>query len=257
MNTITKQKPVVKTDASTDTFYACAICQSQAPFHACIITPDRMGICGNYSWRTAQLFHKKDPYGPFTPIAKGELIDGEKGQWRGVNEYFNKISYGRVKNVNLYSLVKDPPTACLLTEAVTAVLPRCNGVMTVNREYQGLTPAGLTFGGLVGIIRGGEPTPGFTGHAKNYITQENFLQAEGDLLRIVWMPVKLKEEIGERLSARAKDLGVPGLLDMIADETTGVTEESILPFLRAKGHPALGLPPILEVSSNKTQVTRK
>ncbi len=40
-------------------------------------------------------------------------------------------------------------------------------------------------------------------------------------------------------------MGVPNLLDMIADETIGVTEEEILPFLQEKGHPALAMEPIL------------
>jgi acetyl-CoA synthase len=246
MNTITKPKPIVTTDVGTDTFYACAICQSQAPFHACVITPDRPGICGNYHWRVAKVTSQKDPYGPFKPITKGVLINAELGQWRGVNEYSNKISYSRVKNVNLYSLMKNPPTACLLAEAVTAVLPHCNGVMTVNREYPGVTPVGITFSGLMGTIRGGEQTPGFTGHAKKYITQENFLKAEGGLLRIVWMPVKLKEEIRERFTLKATELGIPDLLNKVADETIGVTEEAILPFLREKGHPALAMKPILD-----------
>jgi acetyl-CoA synthase len=246
MNTTTKLKPPpALTDVSADTFYACAVCQSQAPFHACVITPDRPGICGNYSWRAAKAASVKDPDGPWQPVAKGEIIDAGRGQWRGVNDYLNKLSYGRIKNVNLYSLIKDPSTACLLTEAITAILPLCNGVMTVSRDYQGYTPAGLTFNGLLGIIQGGEPTPGIIGHAKRYITGENFIRAEGGLLRIVWMPVKLKEEIRERFGTRAKELGVNGLLDKITDETTGVTEEDILPYLKTKGHPALSMAPIL------------
>ena len=59
------------------------------------------------------------------------------------------------------------------------------------------------------------------------------------------MPKMLKEEIGERFKARAEELGVPNLLEMIADETIGVTEEEILPFLQEKGHPALTMEPIL------------
>ena len=54
-----------------------------------------------------------------------------------------------------------------------------------------------------------------------------------------------KEEIADRLKARAEELGVPNLPDMIADETIGSTEEEILPFLQEKGHPALTMEPIL------------
>ncbi|MFH0769618.1 MAG: hypothetical protein V1932_08700, partial [Chloroflexota bacterium] len=59
------------------------------------------------------------------------------------------------------------------------------------------------------------------------------------------MPKMLKEEIGERIKVRGKELGVPNLLDMIADETVGITEEAILPFLTEKGHPALSMESIL------------
>jgi acetyl-CoA synthase len=55
----------------------------------------------------------------------------------------------------------------------------------------------------------------------------------------------LKEEIADRLKARAEEMGVPNLSDMIADETVGVTEEEILPFLQEKGHPALTMDPII------------
>jgi acetyl-CoA synthase len=59
------------------------------------------------------------------------------------------------------------------------------------------------------------------------------------------MPKMLKEEIGERLTKRAQEIGIPDLMDMIADETIGATEEEILPFLTEKNHPALSMDPIL------------
>ena len=59
-------------------------------------------------------------------------------------------------------------------------------------------------------------------------------------------PKILKEEIKDRFNARAKELGVPDLLDKVADETVGVTEDTILPFLQEKEHPALKMDPILE-----------
>jgi acetyl-CoA synthase len=88
-------------------------------------------------------------------------------------------------------------------------------------------------------------TPGFVGHGKYNTTQRKFVAAEGGILRMVWMPKILKEEIGERINARGKELGVPDLLDRIADETVGVTEDTIMPFLQQKDHPALKMDPIL------------
>ena len=58
--------------------------------------------------------------------------------------------------------------------------------------------------------------------------------------------IHLKEEIGDRLTKRAEEMGIPDLLDKIADETVGTTEEEILPFLEEKGHPALTMDPLLE-----------
>ena len=117
--------------------------------------------------------------------------------------------------------------------------------MTVNREYSGDTPCGMKFTTLAGTIGGGISTPGFVGHGKYNLTQRKFIIGDGGLLRMVWMPKMLKEEIAERFKARAEEMGVPNLLDMIADETIGVTEEEILPFLQQKGHPALNMEPIL------------
>ncbi len=130
-------------------------------------------------------------------------------------------------------------TTCGCCEAIAAILPLCNGVMTVNRDYTGETPCGMEFTTLAGTIGGGLSAPGFVGHGKYNVCQRKFLSADGGLLRIVWMPKSLKEEIGDRFRARAEELGVPNLLDMVADETIGTTEEEILPFLEEKGHPAL------------------
>ncbi|MBW2651366.1 MAG: hypothetical protein JRC66_10325 [Deltaproteobacteria bacterium] len=42
-----------------------------------------------------------------------------------------------------------------------------------------------------------------------------------------------------------EDIGIQGFFDMIADETVGITEEEILPFLQEKGHPAFTMEPLL------------
>jgi len=103
----------------------------------------------------------------------------------------------------------------------------------------------MKFTTLAGTIGGGLSTPGFVGHGKYNITQRKFLIADGGIKRLVWMPKMLKEEIGDRFNARAKEIGIPNLLDMIADETVGSTEEEILPFLQEKGHPAISMEPIM------------
>jgi acetyl-CoA synthase len=233
------------TDETTDTYYSCTLCQSFAPSHVCVISPERTGLCGSYNWMDCKAAYEINPTGPNQPVPKGETIDAKLGQWKGVNEFVLQASRGKIDHYNFYSIVNDPMTTCGCCEAIAAVLPMCNGVMTVNRDYTGETPCGMKFTTLAGTIGGGLSTPGFVGHGKYNITQRKFLTAEGGLLRMVWMPKILKEEIGERFKARAEELGVPDLLDRIADETIGTTEDEILPFLQEKEHPALTMDPIL------------
>ncbi|MFC2071390.1 acetyl-CoA decarbonylase/synthase complex subunit alpha/beta [Chloroflexota bacterium] len=227
------------TDESTDTYYSCTLCQSFAPSHVCVVSPERTGLCGSYNWMDCKASNEINPTGPNQPVEKGEVIDAKLGQWKGVNEFVSKASRGKIDHYNFYSIVNDPMTTCGCCEAIAAILPLCNGVMTVNREYTGETPCGMKFTTLAGTIGGGLSTPGFVGHGKYNTTQRKFLIGDGGLLRMVWMPKMLKEELGDRLKARAEEMGVPNLLDMIADETVGITEEEILPFLQEKGHPAL------------------
>jgi len=226
------------TDETTDTYYSCTLCQSFAPSHVCVVTPEKTGLCGSYNWMDCKAAFEINPTGPNQPIEKGEVLDAKLGQWKGVNAFIKKASRGKLDFYNMYSMMQDPWTTCGCCECVAAVLPMCNGVMIVNREFTEDTPCGMKFTTLAGTVGGGISTPGFIGHGKYNICQKKFISADGGFKRIVWMPKMLKEEIADRLKARAEDIGMPELVDMIADETVGTTEEEILPFLQEKGHPA-------------------
>jgi len=233
------------TDESVETYYSCTLCQSFAPSHVCVISPERTGLCGSYNWMDCKAAFEINPTGPNQPVEKGEVLDPKLGQFKGVNDFIFKASRQKIDHYNFYSIVYDPMTTCGCCECIAAILPMCNGVMTVSREYSGMTPSGMKFTTLAGTIGGGISTPGFVGHGKYNTTQRKFLAGDGGLLRMVWMPKVLKEEIGERIKQRGEEMGVPDLLDKIADETVGVTEEEILPFLEEKGHPALTMDSIL------------
>ncbi|MEL7562115.1 acetyl-CoA decarbonylase/synthase complex subunit alpha/beta [Dehalogenimonas sp. 4OHTPN] len=233
------------TDETTETFYSCLLCQSFAPSHVCVISPERTGLCGSYNWMDCKASFDIAPTGPNQPVPKGQTIDARLGQWKGVNEYVFKASRGKVDHYNFYSIISDPMTACGCMECISSILPMCNGVMTVNREFTDMTPCGMKFTTLAGTIGGGVTTPGFVGHSKYNITQRKYLAAEGGIKRLVWMPRSLKEEVAELFNERANEVGIPDLLDRIADETVGTTEEEILPFLTAKNHPALSLEPLI------------
>jgi acetyl-CoA synthase len=232
------------TDERTETYYSCTICQSIAPSHVCIISPERAGQCG-YNWLDGKVSYGLNPIGPNQPVPKGEKIDTKLGQWNGINTFVFKTSGGKIDRYNLYSVVNSPMTTSGICECIAAVLPMCNGIMTVNREYSGETPSGMRFNTMVDIISGGLSTPGFGGHGKYNTTQRKYLAGDGGLLRMVWMPKNLKKEIGGRLRVRAVELGMPDLPDKIADESIGTSEKVILPFLQEKGHPALTMPPLL------------
>jgi len=233
------------TDEDVEIFYSCTLCQSFAPSHVCTVSPERTGLCGAYNWMDCRASFQINPTGPNQPIEKGECIDTKLGQFKGVNEFVSKASRGAVTHYNFYSMVYDPMTTCGCCECIAAMLPSCNGVMTVNREYSGETPCGMKFTTLAGVMGGGASSPGFVGHSKFNITQRKFIKGDGGILRMVWMPKMLKDEIRERLTQRATELGVPDLIDRIADETVGTTEEEILPFLQEKGHPALSMEPLI------------
>jgi len=233
------------TDEDVEIYYSCTLCQSFAPSHVCTVSPERTGLCGAYNWMDCKASFEINPTGPNQPIEKGECLDPVLGQWKGVNEFVAKASRGAIDHYNFYSLVIDPMTTCGCCECIAAMLPACNGVMTVNREYLGETPCGMKFTTLAGVMGGGASTPGFVGHSKFNITQRKFIKGDGGLARVVWMPKILKEEIRERIERRGEEMGIPNFYDMIADETVGVTEEEILPFLEEKGHPALSMDPII------------
>ncbi|KAF0123562.1 MAG: carbon monoxide dehydrogenase / acetyl-CoA synthase subunit alpha [bacterium] len=233
------------TDEGVETYYSCTLCQSFAPNHVCMVSPERTGLCGAYNWMDCKASYEINPTGPNQPVEKGECIDPKLGQWKGVNDFIYKASRQNVTHYNFYSLVHDPMTTCGCCECIAAVISACNGVMTVGRDYTGETPTGMKFTTLAGVMGGGASSPGFVGHSKYNICQRKFISGDGGLLRMVWMPKGLKEELREGLLRRGEELGCPDLIDRIADETVGVTEDEILPFLKEKDHPALKMDPII------------
>ena len=229
------------TDEETDPFYSCTLCQSFAPNHVCVVTPERTGLCGAYNWLDCKASFEINPTGPNQPIEKGEVIDERYGQYTGIDEFVKKASRGNVPTADAYSIMRNPMTSCGCFECIAALLPTCNGIMTVDRDTAAMTPSGMKFTTLAGTVGGGNVTPGFLGHSKYYITSKKFISAEGGIKRLVWMPKALKEEVRERFEKRAEEEGIPGLLDMIADETVAGTEEEVLAYITEKGHPAISM----------------
>ncbi|MBU2510450.1 CO dehydrogenase/CO-methylating acetyl-CoA synthase complex subunit beta [bacterium] len=229
------------TDESVDIFYSCLLCQSFAPNHVCIITPERLGLCGAYNWLDGKAAYEIDETGPNQPVKKGEVIDPVKGIWKGVNDYVYTNSHKSVSTFCAYSIMDRPMTSCGCFEAICAYVPECNGIMVVNREFQADTPVGMSFSTLAGNVGGGHQTPGFMGVGKVFLTSKKFLAADGGFERLVWMPKELKEQIGDDLREVFKEKGFPDLFDKIADETIATDPNEIKAYLEKVDHPALKL----------------
>lgn len=234
------------TDESVDVYYSCILCQAFSPSHVCVVTPERLGLCGAVSWLDAKATNELEPEGACQIITKEGVIDEKLGAYESVNEAVKKYSMGALERVTLYSIMEDPMTSCGCFECICGIEPLSNGVAIANREYAGVTPLGMTFPEMASMTGGGVQTPGFMGHGKHFISSKKFMAAEGGLERIVWMPKELKETVAERLNATAKEMyGIDNFTDMIGDETIAEDPETLFAFLQEKNHPALGMDPLM------------
>ena len=234
------------TDESVDVFYTCILCQAFSPSHVCIVTPERLGLCGAVSWLDAKATNELDPQGPCQIVPKTRPIDERLGSYEDVDEAVNKYSHGALEHVTLYSIMEDPMTSCGCFECICGIEPLSNGVVIVNREHAGMTPLGMSFSEMASMTGGGVQTPGFMGHGKHFISSKKFMRAEGGPGRIVWLPKALKEQVAEHLNETAKELyGIDNFTDMIADETITEDMEELYAFLTEKGHPVLSMEPLM------------
>ena len=234
------------TDESVDRYYTCILCQSFAPAHCCVVTPERLGLCGAVSWLDAKATNELDPNGPCQPIFKEGCTDERTGRFASVDKAIFDSTHGAVETVTLYSILEDPMTSCGCFECICGIEPMSNGFIVVNREFKGMTPAGMTFGELASCTGGGVQTPGYMGHGRHFISSKKFVAAEGGIERIVWMPKELKDDVAERLNKTAQELyGIENFIDYVADETITTDCEELLNWLTEKGHPVLGLEPLM------------
>jgi acetyl-CoA synthase len=231
-------------DESVDVFYSCTLCQSFAPDHVCIISPERLGLCGAYNWLDCKASYQINPTGPNQPIKKSTNIDESKGYYEGVNEFAGQASHGVVNEVSMYSIMENPMTACGCFECIAMLVPEANGIMIVSREDTSMTPAGMTFSTLAGVAGGGLQTPGVMGHGKFYILSPKFISSDGGFKRVVWMSSVLKNQMAEQLEAVAEREGDPDLISKIADETVCTDVEGLLAYIQEKEHPVLEMDPM-------------
>lgn len=233
------------TDETVDTFYSCTLCQSFAPNHVCAVSPERPGLCGACNWLDCKASYEINPTGPNQPIKIGETIDARLGIWKGVNNFVYKASNQSLESFSAYSMMIDPMTSCGCFEVIVTILPSTNGVMAVNREHPGITPSGMKFSTMAGMVGGGIQTPGFIGISKYFMGSKKFIKADGGLERLLWMPKALKEEIRDILEERAKEMGMEDFLDKVATEEEAETEEEVLEWIQKVNHPVLKMEPMM------------
>jgi len=218
-------------DEEVDTFYGCTLCQSFAPTHCCVITPQRYSNCGSISWFDGRASARVDPKGPVFAIEKGESIDAEKGEYTGVNEVVKKKSLGAVNRVWLYTGFGYPHTSCGCFEAVAFYIPEVDGFGIVHRGFKEVTVNGLPFSTLADSTAGGRQIDGFHGISIEYMRSPKFLQVDGGWNRIVWMPTSVKE--------RVKDFIPKEVVDKIATENEAKTVDELRTFLKDREHPVV------------------
>ena len=218
-------------DEDVEEFYGCNLCQSFAPTHSCVITPQRYANCGAISWFDGRAAARVDPKGPIFKINKGECLDPFRGEYSGANESLKKNTMGEITRVWLYTAFGYPHTSCGCFEAVAFYIPEVDGLGIVHRGFKEKTVNGLTFSVLADSTAGGRQVDGFHGISFEYMRSPKFLQADGGWNRIVWMPESAKE--------RVKDFIPKEVVDKIATEKDASTIAELKAFLKEKGHPVV------------------
>jgi acetyl-CoA decarbonylase/synthase complex subunit beta len=218
-------------DADVDTFYGCSLCQSFAPTHICVITPQRYANCGAISWFDGRAAARVDPKGPLYAISKGDTIDEFSGQYTGVNQISQEKSLGKVTEVALYSAFEKPHTSCGCFEAIAFVIPEVDGLGVVHRDFKGETVNGLPFSSMADSTAGGRQVPGFHGLSIEYMRSPRFLQVDGGYSRVVWMPDSVKQRVYEFMPEDVRD--------KIPTENDVMTIADLKTFLKDKDHPII------------------
>jgi acetyl-CoA decarbonylase/synthase complex subunit beta len=216
-------------DDDVDTFYGCSLCQSFAPTNVCVITPDRISLCGAINWFDGRAAAKVDPEGPQFAINKGEVIDEIGGEYSGVNKIANSLSRGEYDRIKLHSFFECPHTSCGCFEVVGFYVPEVDGIGWVDRDFAGAAPNGLTFSTMAGQTGGGKQIVGFLGIGINYFRSPKFIQADGGWNRVVWMPKNLKDKVSGDIP--------DDIIDKIPTEEDASDLESLKTFLTEKEHP--------------------
>jgi acetyl-CoA decarbonylase/synthase complex subunit beta len=216
-------------EEDVEEFYSCALCQSFAPTHICIATPERIANCGAISWFDGRAAYKLDPEGPVQEVKKGECLDPIRGEYVGCNQLGAIKSMGAYDRVYLHSAFEHPHTSCGCFQAIWFYIPEVDAFGLVHRDFAGPTVVGVPFSTMAADTSGGRQVEGFLGMALEYLRSPKFLIADGGIKRCVWMPKEIKERYKEAIPA--------DLYDKIASEDDAKNTDELVAFLDKVGHP--------------------
>ena len=216
-------------EEDVEEFYGCVLCQSFAPTHICTITPERIANCGAINWFDGRAAYKLDPEGPIFAIPKGDCIDPVRGEYSGVNQNSVERSLGEYNQVYLHSAFEHPHTSCGCFQSICFYIPEVDAFGIVHRDFAGPTVTGETFSRMAGTTSGGRQVEGSLGMALEYLRSPKFIQADGGMYRMVWMPKAIKERYKENIPA--------DLYDKIATEDDAKNADELTAFLEKVGHP--------------------
>jgi acetyl-CoA decarbonylase/synthase, CODH/ACS complex subunit beta len=216
-------------EEDVDVFYGCVLCQSFAPTHCCVITPERIANCGAINWFDGKAAYKLDPEGPIFQVEKGELVDPARGEYTGLNKVVAERSLGEYDRVYLHSAFEHPHTSCGCFQAIFFYIPEVDAFGLVHRDFVGPTVIGEPFSRMAGVTSGGRQVEGSCGMALELLRSPKFFQADGGIRRLVWMPKDIKE--------RYKDVIPADVYDKIATEENAKTADELVAFLEKVGHP--------------------
>lgn len=226
------------TDEDVPEFYTCTICQTYAPGHICIITPERSSVCGSVTWVDAKVGSEIDPEGRQRPFSKGKCIDSKKGVWSGVNDIVSKTSMGSVTRVCVHSIADSPMTACSCMEVVAAISDDRRSVILVDRSEMGNNPSGMSYSEISAMVGRGSQRPGYMGLGRRYVLSEGFLKGDGGLKRVSWMSSRLKSMLGDSLKKACESSGDSELYGKIADGDAVTDNESLIAWISERNHPS-------------------
>lgn len=220
-------------EEDVEKFYGCVLCQSFAPDHCCIITPDRISLCGAITYLDGQAAATVDPEGPYFEVEKGELVDENDParEFTGANEAVKERTDGANERFRMHTVFEYVHTSCGCFEGIYFYIPEVDGIGFIHRDFEGETPLGIPFSTMAETVGGGQQSYGFLGGAIEYMRSPKFLQGDGGWSRMVWVPEEIKEELSDVIPDE--------VYDKIVTEKETRSVDDLREILDEKGHPVV------------------